>query len=95
MIPAFPDTPEAMVKKDIEVFQIMKKEPDGAHASAIDVLKWWNEMIDRFLCLQHVVKLIHGIFARSGVLELDIGSSIFYFSKEKKQHLLAWLKRSS
>ena len=35
---SMPDTPEAMVKKEIEDFQIMKEEPDGACASAIDVL---------------------------------------------------------
>ena len=36
---SIPDTPEAMVEEEIEVFQIMKKELDVACASAIDVLK--------------------------------------------------------
>ena len=55
MITAFLVTSEAMFKSEIEVFQITKKEPDGAHASVIDVKKWRNKRIDRFLCLQLVV----------------------------------------
>ena len=68
-----PDTPEAMVEKEIEAFQIMKKEPDGACASDIDVLKWWDERKSRFPCFRMVVKSIHRILAGSGALELDIG----------------------
>ena len=73
----------------------MKKEPDGALASAIDVLKWWNKRIDWFLCLQLVVKLIHGPFAGSGALELDNGLSRMLFLQREQQHQLAWWKCSS
>ena len=46
---SIPNTPEAMVNKEIEVFKITEKEQDGACAIAIDVLKWWNKRRNRFL----------------------------------------------
>ena len=71
---SIPETPEAMVAKEIETFKLMKKEPAGTCATDKEVLKWWDERKDRFPCLRLVVKSIHGMLAGSGALELDIGS---------------------